>query len=481
MKNSIASNRRLLLHALLIAVALLWAMPRNARAQANITSNPSRIGTPPSKPYLPQEPDTQLQHLLNQIDRKNLEATVLRLTQFGTRHTLSSQTDPVRGIGAATAWVYQQLQTYAAASGGNMTVQQQTFVQPVSQNIPVPTTITNVIATLQGTATPERYYVILAHIDDRVSDVLDFTSNSPGADADGSGVAVVLELARVMATVQSPGTIVFSLVDGEEQGLYGSTFEATQLAAAGGDVQGMLNLDTIGSSTAQDGSSDPYQIRLSTEGVPTAVTPPEIEEIINFGNENDSSSRELGRFVKSVAGNSATQMSIWLINRRDRYHYSGDQISFQEQGWPAARFTEPNENFNHERVNVNLVNGVQFGDLESFMDFSFLARVARVNLAAIYSLAQGPATPKNVVLSLGEPSNENSTSLTWNQVTDSNLAGYEVVWRDTEDPDWTHIVPVGNVTSVSFPFFAKDNFLIGVRAVYTNGMHSPVAYPTFGP
>ena len=290
-----------------------------------------------------------------------------------------------------------------------------------------------------------------------------------------------MELARVMATVQLPGTVVFSLVAGEEQGLYGSGFEAQQFAAAGNDIQGMLNLDTIGSSTAQDGSSDPYQIRLSTEGVPTATTELQVEQTIVFGNENDSSSRELGRFVKSVAGNSATQMSIWLINRRDRYHYGGDQISFQEQGYPAARFTEPNENFNHERVDVQMVNGVQFGDLESFLDFGFLARVARVNLANIYSLAQGPATPKNVVLSLGEPSNENSTSLTWNQGTDSGLAGYEVVWRETDDPDWTHVVPVGNVTSVSFPFFAKDNFLIGVRAVDTNGLHSPVAYPTFGP
>ena len=399
---------------------------------------------------------------------------------FGTRHTASSQTDPVRGIGAATAWVFQQLQTYAAASGGKMTVQEQTFVQPVTSNLPVPTTITNVIATLNGSVSPNRTYVILAHIDDRVTDVLDFTSDSPGADADASGVAVVLELARVMANLQPNATIVFSCGAGEEQGVFGASFEAAQLKAAGVDVEGMINVDTVGSSTAQDGTKDAHEIRLFTEGVPTAATANTIALMQVIGNENDSSSRELGRFAKSAAENAATNMTIWLINRRDRYFFGGDQIAFQRQGFPAARFTEPNENFNHESVNVQVVNGVQFGDLVSFLDFAFLARVARVNAATIWSLAQGPGTPKNVALSLGFPSS-NSTNLSWDQGSDPSLAGYEVVWREMDDSDWTHVVSVGNVTSVSFPFFPKDNFLIGVRAVEVNGHHSPVAYPTVVP
>jgi hypothetical protein len=310
---------------------------------------------------------------------------------------------------------------------------------------------------------------------------LNFTADSPGADADASGAAVVLELARVMANRQPNATIVFSLVAGEEQGLYGSHFEAAQLKAAGVDVEGMLNVDTVGSSTAQDGTKDAYEIRLFTEGVPTAATPDQIALAQFMGNENDSPSRELGRFAKSVAENEATDMIIWLINRRDRYHYGGDQIAFQAQGFPAARFTEPNENFNHERVDVQVINGVQFGDLVSFLDFAFLSRVARVNAATIWSLAQGPGTPKNVGLSVGAPSNSNSTNLSWDQGADPNLAGYEVVWREMDDSDWTQVVPVGNVTSVSFSFFAKDNFLIGVRAVDVNGHHSPVAFPTLVP
>lgn len=463
-----------------LAASLIPAAAQNGQDQDK-QNGPVHAGTPASEPYRSQAPDNELRQLLNQIDRNQLQATVQKLVSFGTRHTSSSQTDPNRGIGAATNWVFQQLQTYAASSGGRMTVQNQAFTQPVSANIPVPTTITNVIATLTGSVSPNRTYVILAHIDTRVTNIFNFTSDSPGADADASGVAVVLEIARVMANRQPNATIVFSLVAGEEQGLYGSAFEAAQLKAAGVDVEGMFNVDTVGSSTAQDGTKDAHEIRLFTEGVPTAATASQISLLQSVGGENDSSSRELGRFAKSVAENEATSMAVWLINRRDRYHFSGDQIAFQRQGFPAARFTEPNENFNHERVDVRVENGVQFGDLASFLNFAFLARVAKVNAATIWSLAQGPGTPKNLALSVGMPSNENSTNLSWDNATDLSLAGYEVVWRETDDSDWTHVIPVGNVTSVSFSFFPKDNFLIGVRAVDINGRHSPVAFPTLVP
>src|SRR5262245_11013009 len=217
--------------------------------------------------------DPALRMLLQRIDPNRIRATIQRLTEFGTRHTLSSQDDPNRGIGAATAWVAQQMQAFAATSGGNMTVQQQSFVQPVTPpRIPTPTTITNVIATLHGTASPERFYVVTGHLDSRVTDVLDFTSDAPGADDDGSGVACVLELARVFATHQFPGTIVFATVAGEEQGLFGSSFMAQQMKAAGNDVQGMFSNDIIGASEAFDGTKpDPFTVRMFLEGGPTHV------------------------------------------------------------------------------------------------------------------------------------------------------------------------------------------------------------------
>ena len=241
-----------------------------ASAAAAVTVPLLSAATPASAaPLAESETDPGLRQLLSEISPARIEATITRLVQFGTRHTSSSQTDPVRGIGAAAAWVYQQMQAIAATSSGRMTVQRQSFVQPASPNIPVPTTITNVIATLQGTASPERYYVITGHLDSRVTDVTDFTSDAPGADDDASGVAVVLELARLFATRQFPGTLVFATVDGEEQGLYGSAFMAAQMKAAGADVQGMFSNDIVGASQAFDGTKpDPFSVRLFVEGVP---------------------------------------------------------------------------------------------------------------------------------------------------------------------------------------------------------------------
>jgi hypothetical protein len=426
------------------------------------------------------QPSQELRALLREVDPARIQATVLRLTQFGTRHTASSQTDPVRGIGAATAWVAGQMQAIAATSSGRMTVQQQTFVQPISNRIPVPTTITNVIATLQGTASPERLYVVTGHLDSRVTDVLDFTSDAPGADDDGSGVAVVLELARIFATRQFAGTLVFATVAGEEQGLYGSTFMAAQLKAAGADVQGMFSNDIVGASQAWDGTRpDPRTVRLFVEGIPTAVTSKEISTMQAVGGENDGLSHQLGRFVQEVAPFELTGMNIRLIWRRDRYLRASDHVSFQGQGYPAARFTEPRENFNHEHQNTQVVNGVQFGDLIQFVDFDYIARVARVNGAALWNLATAPGTPKNLLIHVTAPPNLagiNTTTLTWDANPEPNLAGYEVVMRETTSPDWTDAVGVGNVTTVTLDI-SKDNVQFGLRAVDTAGNRSPVAFP----
>jgi hypothetical protein len=426
------------------------------------------------------QPDHELRQMLRQIDPGRIENTIQTLVSFGTRHTASSQTDPVRGIGAATAWVYEQMQGFAAASSGNMTVQKQTFVQPVSSNIPVPTTITNVIATLRGTASPQRYYVVTGHLDSRVTDVLNFTSDAPGADDDGSGVAVVLELARLFATKQFPGTLVFATVAGEEQGLYGSGHMAAQMAAAGADVQGMFSNDIVGASQAWDGTKpDPHSLRLFVEGIPTAVTSSEIALMQAVGGENDGQTHQLVRFVTDVAPFELTDMNIRVIWRRDRYLRGSDHISFQERGYPAARFTEPRENFNHEHRDVDVIDGVQNGDLIEYVDFDFTARVAAVNGAALWALATNPATPKNLQIHTTPPatySGTNFTTLTWNANPESDLVGYEVVMRETTAADWTSAIDVGNVTAVTLDI-SKDNVQFGVRAVDQAGNRSPVAFP----
>jgi len=425
--------------------------------------------------------DPALRKLISQIDPNRIQATIETLTTFGTRHTASSQTDPNRGIGVAYAWVLQQMQAIAATSNGNMTVQQQTFVQqPVPGRLALPTSITNTIATLQGTASPQRFYVVTGHLDSRVTDLLNFTDDAPGADDDGSGVACVLELARLFATQQFPGTIVFAAVSGEEEGLFGSTFMAQQMKAAGNDVQGMFSNDIIGTGDAHDGTKpDPFTVRMFLEGIPTNVTPGQISLMQAVGGENDGLSRQLGRYVNSAAPFNLTGMNIRLIWRRDRYLRASDHVSFQGQGYAAARFTEPRENFDHEHQNTAIFEGRQLGDLIQYVDFNYVARVTGVNAAALWALASSPSTPKGAQIHTNPPVNfagTNLTSLQWNANPESNLTGYEVVMRDTTDSDWTSAIPVGNVTSVTLDI-SKDNVQFGIRAVDSNGNRSPAAFP----
>jgi Zn-dependent M28 family amino/carboxypeptidase len=470
----VTATRRTLLSLSAAAAAATATVPLIAGPAAAEDSN-----TPsgPGLPATPQAPSRELRQLLRQLDQQRIEATIRRLAEFGTRHTLSSQDDPVRGIGAARDWIYAQMQSIAALSGGRMTVELQSFIQPPASRIPAPTPITNVIATLKGDSAPDRIYVVSGHYDSRVTDIMNFTSDAPGADDDASGVAVAMEMARLMATRHTEATIKFVAVAGEEQGLYGSAYQAQQLKAAAANVQGMFTNDIIGSPKADDGTLDPHAIRLFAEGVPTAETPAEASIRRSVGGENDSSSRQLARFVRDVAENEATGMTVRVIYRRDRYLRGGDHISFLQQGYPAARFTEPHENYAHQHQDTRLENGLQFGDLPEFCDFDYITRVAKVNLATLWSLAQGPGTPQNAKILTAQLTNQ--STLQWTPGTDADLAGYEVVWRETTSPNWTHVIPVGNVNAVTIDL-SKDNVFFGVRAVDRDGHRSPVAFPQPG-
>jgi hypothetical protein len=424
-----------------------------------------------------QRPSAALRRALREVDADRIEADVRRLAAFGTRHTLSTQTDPVRGIGAARDWLFDQFSRIAASSGGRMTVEKQSFTQPVSPRVPTPTVITNVIATLRGAVTPERVYVLTGHYDSRITDVMNFTDDSPGADDDASGVAILLELARVLVDRPLESTLVLGAVAGEEQGLYGSIFMAQTMKDANTDIQGMFSNDIVGASRADDGTREPRTIRLFAEGVPTSETPAQGNTRRSVGGENDSASRQLARFVDAVADNEDTDMHVRVIWRRDRYLRGSDHISFLERGYPAGRFTEPNEDFAHQHQDVRVENGVQFGDLPEFCDFDFIARVAKVNLATVWSLAQGPGTPKSVVIVTTNLTND--TQLRWQAGTEPDLAGYEIVWRETREDDWTHVVDAGNVTGATLNL-SKDNVFFGVRAYDRDGHRSPVAFPVPG-
>jgi acetylornithine deacetylase/succinyl-diaminopimelate desuccinylase-like protein len=423
----------------------------------------------------------EFRSMLRGMRASNIEATIDKLVSFGTRQTLSSTTDPKRGIGAARDYIFATLSDDAKASGGRMTVEKQTFIQPASPDpgdrVPRDTEMTNVIATLKGSQ-PEsaaRVYVVSGHYDSRCTGAIDATCDAPGANDDGSGVAAMMEMARAMASHRFDATIKFMAVAGEEEGLYGSAHFAQDAKAQGMDIEGMLNNDIIGSSTGDQGQRDPFTIRLFAEGVPTSESPQDAATRTNVGGENDSPARQLGRYVKEVAENDATRMTVRLIWRRDRYLRGGDQISFLEQGFPAVRFTEPNENFDHEHQDVRVENGVQLGDLPQFVDFRFTNRVARVNALTLANLADAPVTPKNAKIVTANLTND--TDLKWDPNPEPDLAGYEVVWRETTDALWTHVIPVGNVTRFTAKGLSKDNVFFGVRAIDADGNRSPAAFP----
>ncbi|MFD0417067.1 M20/M25/M40 family metallo-hydrolase [Streptomyces sp. NPDC127108] len=422
-----------------------------------------------------QEPSRELRAILREIDHRRIEATVRRLAAFGTRHTLSAQDDPERGIGAARDWILAEMRRHAGAAGGRMRVELQSYVQEPGPRIPQPTRITNVVATLRGSASPDRLYVVSGHYDSRASDVMDFTSDAPGADDDASGVAVVMELARVMARRRLGATVVFAAVAGEEQGLFGAAHMAEQYKLQKADVQGMFTNDIVGSPTADDGTRDPRTIRLFAEGVPSSETPEEAAVRRSVGGENDSPSRQLARFVRDVADNDATGMKVRVVYRRDRYLRGGDHIPFLERAYPAARFTEPAEDYAHQHQDVRVQDGKQYGDLPEFCDFPYIARVARVNAAALWSLAQAPGTPRGAKILTAALTN--ATELVWERGLEKDLAGYEVVWRETTASDWTHVIDVGDATRHTVDL-SKDNVFFGVRAVSRSGLRSPVAFPS---
>ena len=417
-----------------------------------------------------------ISNIVREIDARNVEATIRRLVSFGTRNTLSEQNDPKRGIGAARDWLYAEFLKAAEASNGRMTVEKQSYEQQKAQRVPQPTIITNVVATLKGSQpeATDRIYVVSGHYDSMCNTPVDAKCDAPGANDDASGTATVLEMARVMAKYQFDATIVFMAVAGEEQSLLGSTYFAEQAKQKNWNVDAMFTNDIVGNTLGGNGVRDRTTVRVFSEGVPSNETPQEATTRRSVGGENDSASRQLARFIKETADALVPQFKVMLVYRRDRYGRGGDHIPFLERGYPAVRFTEVNEEFKHQHQNVRVENGVQYGDLPEFVDFAYVANVARVNAAAMAALAWAPSRPKGVTIQGGL---SNDTDLRWEANKEPDLAGYEIVWRETTSPVWTNSQAVGNVTSFKMKGMSKDNYFFGVRAVDKDGNKSPVTYP----
>ncbi len=423
-------------------------------------------------------PNPRLAGVVKEISGRNIEASIRKLVGFGTRHTLSDATSETRGIGAARRWLQSEFARYAEESGGRLQVALDEFTEPPGERNPQPVQVVNVVATLPGQQpeSRDRIYVVSGHYDSRVSDPMNATANAPGANDDASGVAAVLEMARVMSKQKWDATLVFMSVAGEEQGLLGSTHWAKMAKEKNWNVAGMITNDIIGSSRAEDGRVDDTHVRLFAEGVPPLREMPEAwRKQIQTGGENDSGARELARFIKTTGERYVRGMTVSVIYRKDRYLRGGDHSPFLEAGFAAVRMTEPNEDFRHQHQDIREENGVRYGDRPEFVDFEYVAQVARINAASLGALALAPAAPAGVEMETKELTND--TTLHWAANREPDLAGYEVVWRETTSPFWQHAAAAGNVTRFTVPKVSKDNFLFGVVALDREGNRSPAIYP----
>jgi hypothetical protein len=414
--------------------------------------------------------DPKIAAALQQISAERIQANIQKLVGFGTRLTLSAQ-DPAaissgRGIGAAREWIKSEFESYSEQCGGCLEVKTDSFVEQPTERIPNPTEITNVYAVLKGShpENAKRIVLVTGHYDSRNSDTFDVKGDAPGANDDASGTAVSLECARVLSKMKFPATIVFLTVAGEEQGLNGSAQFAKMAKEQGWELEAVLNNDIVGGD--KNPEQDRSVVRVFSEGVPVAASEQDIRRIRNLGGENDSGSRQLARYIAQVGGAYKAGVKPMLVFRLDRYLRGGDHYSFNQQGFPAVRLTEFREDFHHQHQNVRMENGIHYGDLPKFVDFDYVAHVARLNAATLASLASAPAPPASVHLLTKDL--ENSSTLTWEASPGGLTAAYEVLWRATTSPEWQHAQNVGNVTRATLRL-SKDNVIFAVRAMDAAG------------
>lgn len=420
--------------------------------------------------------DPEIVKYVSQVNTDSLKAHINALVSFGTRHTMSSATDPKRGIGAAKKWVMKKFRDYSKNAEGRMEIfMQSQLIQPDGKRIDRPTDLGNVIAIIHGTNPDDkRLFMMSGHLDSRVTDVMNIKDNAPGANDDGSGVAALIESARILSTSKFPASIVLVAFSGEEQGLLGSKMLAEKAKNEGWQLEALLNNDMISNNLSSETNLiNGYQLRVFSEGLPQYELDKKASEIRKFGLENDGDSRQLARYIKEVGERYTDNFQVKLIYRNDRFLRGGDHTPFVEKGFPAVRLTEFNENFNHQHQDIRKENGVQYGDLPQFMDFDYFKKNVGINIAVLANLAKSPLKPENVKIEADKLTN--FTTLSWEKPRSVEVAGYYVLMRETDASIWQKKT-FTKENSISLPY-SKDNYFFAVQAVTISGNESLIVVP----
>lgn len=423
---------------------------------------------------VPPSEDMRLYDVASGTSAQRIDKDVARLVGFGTRHSLSDTQSKTQGIGAARRWIKAEFEAISNDCGGCLEVI--TIGDTVSgeNRIPDPTEIVSIIAIQRGQHDPNRMVMMSGDIDSRVSDPMNANDTSPGANDNASGMAGVIEAARVLSRYKFSASIVYMGLAGEEQGLFGGKIVAAHAHEQGWNIDAVLNNDMIGNIAGINGVIDNHTARIFSEGVRWVETEEEARKRYFTGGEVDSASRNLARYIKRVGEQYVSNLDLMMVYRLDRFGRGGHHRPFNEAGFPGVRIMEVNEHYDRQHQDLRVEDGRHFGDTIEFVDFDFAAMLTALNAVALAGLAWAPAPPANVEI---EGIVRASTTLKWSAGEDKNLAGYRVYWRLTTEPEWTHSRWVGKVDHYTLENIVIDNYLFGVASVATDGNESPVVFP----
>jgi hypothetical protein len=465
-----------------MAVLLGACAPRSAPIPTSAPA-PLPAAAAPAAPVpanaVPSLENAQVREIVAARSAARVESDIRRLVGFGTRHTLSDTLSATRGIGAARRWLFSEFESISRACGGCLEVR---YIDDIVPNIPVnrisrDVRVVDVVAIQRGRTDPDRHLIMTGHYDTRVRDLMDATSDAPGANDDGSGVAATLEAARLLSRYPTDATVVYAAVAGEEQNLLGGRILADYARTQGWKVEGVINNDIVGNTRGGSGIVDNTHVRILAPGIPATATAAELQRYLSYGGELDVPSRQLARYVDRVADLYFPDLDARIIYRLDRYGRGGDHTPFFQQGDPAIRMSEPNEDYTRQHQDIREEGGVRYGDLPYGVDFAYLAKVSALNAASLASLAFAPPPPDSVV-ALGALAY--STTLRWKPVAAPDLAGYRIYWRLPTDPNWTHSRYVGNVNEFTLENVVIDNFFFGLASVDREGNESYAVFPRAG-